>query len=411
VRILHLSHGYPPAHGGSEVVMQQLSERLAVDNEVTVVTTTAFTTASFRVPGQPTMPEGEEMCGGVRIRRHRADPRLAPRIDFARRVAFRMHVPGNGGLRTLFDGPLAPGMLRDAALIPADVIGATAFPLLHMQFAVLAGRARRIPVALIGAMHPEDRWGYDRATIRRAIRLADAYVAYTEYEREHVLGFGEAPDRVHVIPPGVDIASCREGDRDGMRARLGIPPDERVVGFLGQIGGHKGVDDLIQAMRRVWTLNPDAYLVIAGAQTAFVAVVQALIARLPRRRQARVRLVLDVPTHQKADMLAAFDVFASPSGYESFGLTFIEAWAAGLPVIGCRAGAIPSVVPDGEAGLLVAYKSAHELAGAIGELLDDPAVCERFARAGSRLVDERYTWDVTVPRLAELYRDLVAARG
>lgn len=393
--------------------MQQLSERLvAAGNEVVVVTTTSLTAAGFRVPGEPSVPEGEEFRAGVRVRRHRADPRLAPRIELlAKKVAFRLHAPGNGALRTLYDGPLAPGMLRDAATLPADVIGATAFPLLHMQFAVLAARARRLPVALIGAMHPEDRWGYDRKTIRRAIRLADAYVAYTEFERDHVLGFGIAAERVHVIPPGVDVASCRGGDRASTRARLGIPADARVVGFLGQIGSHKGIDDVVQAMRRVWMKLPDAYLVIAGSTTPFVPVVQALIARLPARRRARVRLVLDVPWEQKADVLAAFDVFASPSGYESFGLTFIEAWAAGLPVIGCRVGAIPSVVPDGEAGLLVAYKSAHELAGALVELLDDEAACARFARAGRRLVDERYTWDVTVPRLEALYRELVESRA
>ena len=136
-----------------------------------------------------------------------------------------------------------------------------------MQFAVLAGRARRLPVALIGAIHPEDRWGYDRATIRRAIRFADAYVAYTDYERDHVVGFGEAPDRVHVIRPGVDIANCQSGGtRAAMRASLGIAMDARVVGFLGQIGTHKGVDDLVHAMRRVWMRNPDAHLVIAGRQ-------------------------------------------------------------------------------------------------------------------------------------------------
>ena len=196
-----------------------------------------------------------------------------------------------------------------------------------------------------------------------------------------------------------------------MRLRLGIPADARVVGFLGQIGSHKGIDDVVQAMRRVWIRNPDTRLVIAGSTTPYVAVVQALIARLPSRRRSRVHLVLDIPFEQKADMLAAFDVFASPSGYESFGLTFIEAWAARLPVVGCRAGAIPSVVPDGEAGLLVAYKSAHELAGALTELVEDPAACERFALAGRRLVEERYTWDVTVPRLERLYRDLVDERA
>ncbi|MDX6618806.1 MAG: hypothetical protein QOK36_1192, partial [Gaiellales bacterium] len=187
MRILHLSHGYPPAVGGSETVICEFSERLVRrGHDVCVVTTTGFNTAAFREPGRATMRAGEEMREGVRVRRHRADPRIAPRVRRAQELAFRLRLPGNGALRTLYDGPLAPGMLRDASREPADVIGATAFPLLHMQFAVAAARARRVPSVLLGALHPDDRWGFDRAPIRRAIGLADAYVAYTGFERDHV---------------------------------------------------------------------------------------------------------------------------------------------------------------------------------------------------------------------------------
>jgi glycosyltransferase involved in cell wall biosynthesis len=276
-----------------------------------------------------------------------------------------------------------------------------------MQFAVAAARARRVPVALIGAIHPGDRWGFDRKTIRRAVRLSDAYVAYTTYERDYVVQLGVEPERAHVIPPGVDVAGCSGGDRAATRARLGVPAEARVVGFLGQIGGHKGVDHLVQAMRWVWLREPDAYLVIAGASTPFLPVVQALIERLPRRRRARVRLLVDIPTGDKADLLAAFDIFASPSGYESFGLTFVEAWAAGLPVVGCRAGAIPAVVSDGVNGLLVAYGSVRELAGALVELIDDRALCARLGDAGRATATRLYTWDVNVPRLEALYSRLV----
>ena len=73
-------------------------------------------------------------------------------------------------------------------------MGATAFPLLHMQFAVGAARARRVPVALIGAIHPDDRWGFDRKTIARAVRMSDAYVAYTTYERSTSSGSESAPN-------------------------------------------------------------------------------------------------------------------------------------------------------------------------------------------------------------------------
>lgn len=357
------------------------------------------------------MPEGEENADGVRVRRHRADPRLAPRIRQAQEEAFRFRMPGNGALRTLYDGPLAPGMLADACRLPADVIGATAFPLLHMQFAVAAGRARRLPVALIGALHPGDRWGFDRKTITRAIRAADAYVAYTEFERAHVERLGVSPEKVHVVPPGVDVTLCSGGDREGMRRRLDIPSDATVVGFLGQIGGHKGVDHLVQAMRWTWQREPDAYLVIAGASTPFVGVVKHLVGRLPARRRGRVRIELDLPARDKADMLAAFDIFASPSGFESFGLTFVEAWAAGLPVVGCRAGAIPSVVSDGKTGLLVAYGSVRELAGALVELIDDRQFRARIAAAGHQRVLETYTWDLSVAKLEDLYARLVGERA
>ena len=390
--------------------MSEFSRRLAVRHDVTVVTTTAYGTAGFRTSGQRAMPEGEEVVDGVRVRRHRADPRLAPRIRRAQEAAFRFRLPGNGALRTLYDGPLSPGMLADACRIPADVIGATAFPLIHMQFAVAAGRARRVPVALIGALHPGDRWGFDRKTITRAIRAADAYIAYTEFEREHVQQLGMAPERVHVIPPGVDLAACEGGDRSAVRQRLGIPQDARVVGFLGQIGGHKGVGHLVQAMRWVWLREPETYLVVAGASTPFVPVVQALIARLPARRRDRVRLVLDLPPSEKPDMLASFDIFASPSGYESFGLTFVEAWAASLPVIGCRAGAIPAVVTDGETGLLVAYGSIRELAGALVELIDDAELRRRRGSAGRARAASEFTWDVSVPKLEQLYLRLAEER-
>ena len=203
------------------------------------------------------------------------------------------------------------------------------------------------------------------------------------------------------------MAACASGDRAAARARLSLPEGARVIGFFGQIGGHKGVGHLVQAMRWVWLREPDAHLVIAGASTPFLPTVVSLVNRLPRRRRERVRLVVDVPATQKADLLAAFDVFASPSGYESFGLTFVEAWAAGLPVVGCRSGAIPAVVSDGVNGLLVAYGSVRELAGALVELIDDQALCARLAAAGRVTTLREYTWDVNAPRLEALYARLV----
>ncbi|MDX6597294.1 MAG: hypothetical protein QOE87_1181 [Gaiellales bacterium] len=411
MRILHLSHGYPPAVGGSETVICEFSERLARrGHDVCVVTTTGFNTAAFREPGRPTMRAGEELREGVRVRRHRADPRLAPRLRRAQELAFRLRLPGNGALRTLYDGPLAPGMLRDAAREPADVIGATAFPLVHMQFAVAAARARRVPSVLLGALHPDDRWGFDRAPIRRAIGLADAYVAYTAFERDHVERIGLAPERIHVIPPGVEAATVQGGDGPALRAELGVPAEAPLIGFVGQLGGHKGVDDLVAAMRLVWQHEPDAFLLVAGATTPFLATIEKAVRLLPARRRERVRFLLDFDQARKRDVLAAIDVFASPSGYESFGLTFVEAWAAGLAVVGCRSGAVPTVVEHGRDGLLVGYKTVPELAGALVELLDDEPFRRGLAEAGRAKALAQYDWDRSTGLLEALYAELCAAR-
>ena len=407
MRVLHLSHGYPPAIGGSEILMRELSKRLVngLGHRVTVVTTTAYSTAAFRIPGTPTMATGESVQSGVTVRRHRASPRLAPRVERLQARAFRYRLPGNGLLRTLYDGPLAPGMLVDACRIEADLIGATAFPLLHMHFAVAAARARRLPVVLFGALHPEDRWGFDRGVIRAAIRRADVYCAYTEFERDHVIGLGVPPERVEIVAPGVDPSRFALADRAGARAALGVGAAEPVVGFFGQVGGHKGVGDLIGAMEAVWDEHPDAWLVLAGARTHHTAALQARADALPDARRRRVRWALDVSDTAAAGILASFDLFASPSGYESFGLTFLEAWAAGLPVIGCRAGAVPALVEDGHDGLLVPPGDVGSLARAVRRLLDDAGLRARLAAAGEEKA-RRHTWDRSAGQLDAVYRRL-----
>ena len=116
-----------------------------------------------------------------------------------------------------------------------------------------------------------------------------------------------------------------------------------------------------------------------------------------------MRFLLDFDQGRKRDVLAALDIFASPSGYESFGLTFVEAWAAGLAIVGCRSGAIPTVVEHGRDGLLVGYKTVPELAGALVELLDDEPFRRRLAAAGRAKALGRYDWERSTGLLEALY--------
>lgn len=194
-----------------------------------------------------------------------------------------------------------------------------------------------------------------------------------------------------------------------MRAGLGIPDDAIVVGYVGQMGHHKGVDDLISAMVDVWAREPDAHLILAGGSTDLVPRLRALIDALPTAASRQVHTLFDFPAEQKPAILDALDVFASPSGYESFGLTFCEAWANAVPVVGCRQGAIPAVVDDGENGILVGYKNPAELAGALSELVASTALRRRLGEAGRAKTQACFTWDRAAASLDELYRELAEA--
>jgi len=118
-------------------------------------------------------------------------------------------------------------------------------------------------------------------------------------------------------------------------------------------------------------------------------------------------MVNDFSDEEKPNLLASCDVFALPSGEESFGIAFVEAWACGKPVIGARSGAIPAVIDEGRDGLLADYQDADDLAQAILKLLADPQLRARMGEAGRRKVLENYTWEIVANRVRRMYAEAI----
>ncbi len=115
----------------------------------------------------------------------------------------------------------------------------------------------------------------------------------------------------------------------------------------------------------------------------------------------------DFDEEDKPRIFAACDVLAYPSEFESFGLAYVEAWACGKPVIGCRVGAVPAVVDDGVDGLLVPRRDPNALASALLRLLKDEALRRQLGEQGRAKVQTNYTWDVVVARFRQVYEQTV----
>lgn len=408
-RLLQLVHGYPPAVGGVELSTRDLCEGLVANHsfEVTVLTTNAYTITNFHDASLPTIPiQPDEVQNGVRVYRFPVRTRGVWLLRQAQRVAYRLRLPGNGVLRTAYDGPISPGLLAAARTFEADVVCAASFPLNHMRYPFLRPHPRP-PVVLVGAVHTNDDWGFNRPNLLALGNRAFATIAHTEHERDWLVRHGVQPERIRVIAHGVDSARLT-GHGESFRVTHKIQPQDFVVAYLGQQAAHKGIDVLLAAFPSLLERRADARLVIAGSRTPWSTELERLVTRLPATARRRVLVVSDLPEQEKLDLLAGSDVFASPSRTESFGLTTLEAWALGKAVVVGDAPSQRSIVDHGRTGLIVPHGDVSALVEALASLTD-PGKRTALGTAGRQLVRRRYDRHMIEAEYAALFRE--AARS
>jgi spore coat protein SA len=188
-----------------------------------------------------------------------------------------------------------------------------------------------------------------------------------------------------------------------------------TVLFAGKLRESKGVGLLMDAMSLVWEKLPDAALVLVGGTefgrgrtqrpTPFYQDLQTRI----HGAAGRVVLTGFIPPAQMPAAYLLGDLFAGPSQIEEgLGMVFLEASAAGLPIIATRRGGIPEVVRDGLNGLLLdRHDDPRELAGKIVSLLQDRDLRQKLGRQGRQWVRENFSWEQIAARQEEIYDEVL----
>jgi glycosyltransferase involved in cell wall biosynthesis len=231
-----------------------------------------------------------------------------------------------------------------------------------------------------------------RMRLRALARVTDRLIAISETVRRHLVErVGLRAEQIEVVPYG--IALPREAEpRSAARARLGVPADAFVVGFVGRLTPLKQVDVLLRAVARV----PGAVVAVVGAGPCAKAL-RSLASELALT-DARFTGAVD----DAASCMPAFDVLCLPSRWEGLGLVLLEAMARGVPVVGARAGAIPVFLGDGVRGLIVPSGDDETLAAALRAVRDDPAAAAHRAQEARAHVFAHHT----VERMVELTNDV-----
>jgi glycosyltransferase involved in cell wall biosynthesis len=393
-RLVFVAQSYFPAIDGTATLIRHLAERFAAaGDEVHVVTTDALGPSGFRTRTEDRVDGAAfEQLRGVQV--HRLPTRwwLSASSRPVQAAATRLRLPGAERAGDLYLGPVMPRLRSSLdALAPAAVY-ASAFPYLHMHQLATWGAERRVPVVLHGAIHPDERWAFSRASIRRSSLRAAGYAANTAYEARYVEGLGVPRERITVVGAGVDAEALTAA----APARHPDSNEPRRVLYLGHLASRKGLDSVVRALAAIWARHPDVEVVVAGKTTGETEELRR--AAFENSAGRALRWLPDVSEDEKAALLAGASLVLYPSRAESFGIVFLEAWAFGVPVIGCRAGAVPDVVDDGVTGLLVPPADADALAAGVTRLLDDPAAAGRMGAEGQRRVREQHTWAAVAGR-------------
>lgn len=212
-----------------------------------------------------------------------------------------------------------------------------------------------------------------------------------------------------VIPHGVDTdVYAPPIDRTAAFAESGLP-GRYAIGCFGRVRAQKGTDLFVDAMCRLLPRYPDFTAVIVGQitpeQMPFASDLKKRIEAA--NLQSRIIITGELGIEAVQRWYQRLTIFAFTSRNEGFGLTLIEAMAAGSALVAARAGAAELVVEDGVTGVLVPIGDADALAAALEPLMRDVTAATATGERGRARVLEHFSLDAEAKRIGEVYRPLL----
>ncbi|EAR10164.1 putative lipopolysaccharide core biosynthesis mannosyltransferase [Reinekea sp. MED297] len=212
-----------------------------------------------------------------------------------------------------------------------------------------------------------------------------------------------------IIPHGIDVQALNNTIETGQQPALSKPATN-LIGIFGRVRAQKGIDLLVEAAVKLLPDYPDWGVVIVGQVTEEQKAFQVALERQIEQAGLKDRIVFtgELPYKQVVTWFQQVSIVTALSTNEGFGLTVLEALAAGKPVVATRAGAWPDILGQQDVGKLIEVGDQSALISALNSLMSDGALREQYGAAGKQLVSERYTVEREALELLDFYVRKVA---
>ncbi|MGZ4855590.1 MAG: glycosyltransferase family 4 protein [Candidatus Angelobacter sp.] len=233
---------------------------------------------------------------------------------------------------------------------------------------------------------------------RMALKRFNALAAVSDAVAQRLLDSGVPARKIKTIANGIDVEPFERAQP------LPAPTFDRdkVVGMVARLDLQKGFEYLLRAVRELCGVFRELKVVIVGEGPDRKAIEDMI-----RQYGLQSTVILAGKQSDMPGVYAAMDIFVLPSLNEGLPMTILEAMAASKPVIATKVGAIPTLIRNGETGLLVEARDTDGLRKAIARLLSDPDLCRRMGAEGHDWVSRNYTSEAMALKYRQMYEEVL----
>ena len=371
------SLAYPPFVGGAEIAIKEIATRIpGVD----------FSVFTNRFNSEWLSKEKDRNVEVVRLGRGSADLNYYGRFWEKVRYIFLAWIAAERAHRS------RPFKAVWAVMASYAGFAALLFKIMHP----------RVPLLLTlqegdSESHILSRVGFFYPVWRKLFAKADSVQAISSYLADFGRRHG-ATCPVTVVPNGINLGN-NQADQPIKKGK------EKIIITTSRLVYKNAVDDLIRAVAKL--RFPNWKLLILGSGPD-----EDKLKNLAKESGVgdKVTFLGHINPEAISGHLATADVFVRASRSEGLGNSFLEAMAAGVPIIGTRVGGIPDFLKDEETGLFAKADDPQDLSEKIDRLLGDARLASAISKAGKKLVEEKYTWDVVAGKMSGIFTELMATK-
>jgi len=365
MRILFCNYEYPPLGGGGGVINKQIAEELAQRHTVDVLTSQGM--------GMP----ARTIENGVTVYR-------VPVFFRSRQAAANL--------------PSLLAYLPSGYWKGRQLIRQNSYDVINTHFAIPTGPvgdwlATKADIPNVLSVHGGDlydpskwmsphRHAVLRSSVRRLLRRASAVVGQSSNTINNVHTFYDADIACECIP----LAIVRpENQQVAPRSRYGLSENDKVLVTVGRLVSRKALDQLITIVKQLKNERLHLFIVGSGPQQESLA---AVAEKLGVTKQ--IHFLGQVEEQEKLEVLRMADIYASTSQHEGFGIVYLEAMAAGLPVLCYDYGGQTDFLESETNGYVVKLNDTAEFQRACQHLLDNSELCSRIGKNNLQAVEKYY---------------------